>query len=151
MPLKKEGKLVWIAIAALAADQIAKALALKIARPIDLKIVSLIPTVYNTGAAFSIGRGGGWLLIALTGALVAGIAAYLLFGKNVSRMERVGLWLAAGGGLGNLIDRLFRTGVVDFIACNLFDFPVFNVGDICVCCGVCIAAIGIWMGMRKKT
>ena len=151
MPLKKEGKLVWIAIAALAADQIAKALALKIAHPIDLKIVSLIPTVYNTGAAFSIGRGGGWLLIALTGALVAGIAAYLLLGKNVSRTARVGLWLAAGGGLGNLIDRLFRTGVVDFIACNLFDFPVFNVGDICVCCGVCIAAIGIWMGMRKRT
>ena len=59
--------------------------------------------------------------------------------------------VAAGGGLGNLIDRLFRTGVVDFIACNLFDFPVFNVGDICVCCGVCIAAIGIWMGMRKRT
>ena len=28
MPLKKEGKLVWIAIAALAADQIAKTLAL---------------------------------------------------------------------------------------------------------------------------
>ena len=151
MPLKKEGKQVWIAIAALAADQIAKTLALKIARPIDLKIVSLIPTVYNTGAAFSIGRGGGWLLIALTGALVVGIALYLLFGKNVSRMERIGLWLAAGGGLGNLIDRLFRTGVVDFISCNLFDFPVFNVGDICVCCGVCIAAIGILMGMRKRT
>ena len=151
MPLKKEGKQVWIAIAALAADQIAKTLALKIARPIDLKIVSLIPTVYNTGAAFSIGRGGGWLLIALTGALVVGIALYLLFGKNVSRMERIGLWLAAGGGLGNLIDRLFRTGVVDFISCNLFDFPVFNVGDICVCCDVCIAAIGILMGMRKRT
>lgn len=150
MPLKKEGKRIWIAPAALAADQIAKALALKIARPIDLGIVSLIPTVYNTGAAFSIGRNGGWILIALTGVLIIAIAAYLLIGKRISRAERIGLWLTAGGGLGNLIDRLFRPGVVDFISCNLFDFPVFNVGDICVCCGVGIAIIGILIETRQR-
>ena len=150
MPLKKEGKGIWIALAALAADQTAKALALKITRPIDLRIISLIPTVYNTGAAFSIGRNGGWMLIALTGALVIAITVYLLIGKSISRTERIGLWLTAGGGLGNLIDRLFRIGVVDFISCNLFDFPVFNVGDICVCCGVGVAAIGILIEMRKR-
>ncbi len=151
MRSKRGDKLWWIAAAAALADQATKAAALRIAAPINLKIVSLIPTVYNTGAAFSLGRGGGWLLIALMGALIAAIAAYLIFGKNVTAGERIGLWLTVGGGLGNLIDRVARGGVADFINCNLFDFPVFNVGDICICVGIGVAAIGIITGMRKKS
>lgn len=151
MQSKSGNRLWWIAAAVLCADQLSKALALRIAAPVNLWIASLIPSVYNTGAAFSLGSGGGWLLIALTGALAVAIAAYLIFGKNITTAERVGLLLTLGGGLGNLIDRIARPGVVDFISFNHIRFPVFNIGDICVCVGVGIAIIGMLAGARKKT
>ena len=40
--------------------------------------------------------------------------------------------LIAAGGIGNLIDRIFRGFVVDMIYFRLIDFPVFNVADIYV-------------------
>ena len=39
------------------------------------------------------------------------------------------------GGLGNLIDRIMRGYVVDFICVEFIDFPVFNFADILVTCG----------------
>lgn len=40
----------------------------------------------------------------------------------------------AAGAVGNLIDRVFRGYVIDFIYFSLIDFPVFNVADIYVVC-----------------
>jgi signal peptidase II len=77
------------------------------------------------------------------------------------RALKWGLPLVLGGALGNLTDRVVRTSVVDFIdyradwitrmnegiatlfpAWNVTDhWPVFNVADICICCGVALMAI----------
>ena len=40
----------------------------------------------------------------------------------------------AAGAVGNLIDRVFRGYVIDFIHFSLIDFPVFNMADIYVVC-----------------
>ena len=41
------------------------------------------------------------------------------------------------GGIGNLIDRIFRGGdVVDYLDIRLFHFAVFNFADCCICIGV---------------
>ena len=46
------------------------------------------------------------------------------------------LCLVLAGGIGNLIDRVFRGGnVVDFLEFGFFEFPVFNVADCAVCVG----------------
>ena len=50
-----------------------------------------------------------------------------------------------GGGLGNMVDRLARGSVTDFIATAFIDFPVFNVADIAVTCGIAISLIGYLM------
>lgn len=47
--------------------------------------------------------------------------------------------LIVAGGLGNLIDRLLRGEVVDFIDVRIINFAVFNVADICAVLG----AIGL--------
>ena len=44
-----------------------------------------------------------------------------------------------GGGLGNIIDRVFRGYVVDLFATDFIQFPVFNVADCFITCG----AIGL--------
>jgi signal peptidase II len=51
-----------------------------------------------------------------------------------SRAEQVGVALVVGGALGNLVDRVVRGYVVDFI--HVHGWPVFNVADIAVAVGV---------------
>ena len=45
---------------------------------------------------------------------------------------RMCLYFIGAGAIGNMIDRMFRKYVVDFIYFRLIDFPVFNVADIYV-------------------
>ena len=45
-----------------------------------------------------------------------------------------------GGGIGNLIDRVLNGEVVDYINLLFMRFAVFNFADICVCVGV-----GLWV------
>ena len=58
------------------------------------------------------------------------------------------------GGLGNLIDRIFRGYVIDFIKVLFIDFPVFNFADILVTCGsfmlIIYLIIDIYNDSRKK-
>ena len=49
--------------------------------------------------------------------------------------------LILSGGIGNLIDRIFRGYVVDFIDVNLFSFPNFNIADISVTIGIILLMI----------
>ena len=48
----------------------------------------------------------------------------------------VSLACVAGGGVGNMLDRLLRGSVTDFLCTTFMDFPVFNVADILVTLGV---------------
>lgn len=90
----------------------------------------------NDGAAFSKFQGQRLLLIVMTSAVILWLL-YLMIFKKVKRpvyMASVGLIL--GGGIGNLIDRIFNDGlVIDFIDFRLINFPIFNVADICAVCG----------------
>ena len=98
--------------------------------------------VTNTGAAFSLGEGMGLAFVAL--ALVVAVAAvwYLARESKVSWFEVVGLGMVVGGAVGNAIDRMSLGYVVDFIATEFIDFPVFNVADIGVTVGVAVTFIG---------
>ena len=82
--------------------------------------------VHNYGAAWSSFSGQTTALAVVTVLLMAAVA-YLL----VRRIVRHPLGVIAGvmilaGGVGNLIDRLFRGYVVDMFDLTLFSYPVFN-------------------------
>ena len=110
--------------------------------------VSVIPGILsfrfvaNIGAAFSMGEGMGMLFAFFAAVVIVSIALYLGRVRKVSKVETFGLGLVAGGAIGNALDRLVLGYVVDFIATDFIDFPVFNVADIGICVGVFLAFVG---------
>lgn len=91
---------------------------------------------YNTGAAFSMLRQHPQGLTLLTGLIFAAIAAYAFSPRPFPRGERWALALILGGALGNLIDRLRLGKVVDFLDVVAIHYPVFNLADSFIFCGV---------------
>lgn len=91
--------------------------------------------VENTGAAFSLFTGKTALLSVFT-AVVLLVGFYLIFAKKIkSKVALSSIVMLMGGGLGNLIDRVFRHFVVDYIEVLFIDFPVFNFADCFVTVG----------------
>lgn len=113
--------------------------------------------VRNTGAAFSLGADGSVfgrivILIIFPIALM-GFVAYLI-ATNKDYLSSAQRWFAAGilgGGVGTILDRIFRfnTGVVDFISIKVYGlfgmerWPTFNVSDSCVVIFVILLAISM--------
>lgn len=93
-----------------------------------------ITYIHNYGAAFSILEGKQAFLIAVTLIGIAVVMIYIgLKRKSAHWCLMLSLALVAGGGIGNLINRIREGYVVDFLDFRIW--PVFNVADICVCCG----------------
>jgi signal peptidase II len=88
----------------------------------------------NTGAAFSTFSGNKLFLIGLTSLLMIFCLVYLF--KTKDKRQIFCLAMIIGGGIGNLIDRIFRGYVVDFFEIKPFTFGIFNVADSFVCIGV---------------
>ena len=59
-------------------------------------------------------------------------------------LEKVDV-LVLGGGIGNLIDRVLNGEVVDYINLLFMRFAVFNFADICVCVGVALWVLVIFL------
>ena len=84
-----------------------------------------------------------WLLVALTGAIAAGVLAWML--REANRQDQFALGLVLGGAAGNILDRVRLGYVVDFADLH-FDGPwgtwqpflVFNVADAAITIGVLV-------------
>ncbi|MGB4572571.1 MAG: signal peptidase II [Rectinemataceae bacterium] len=107
----------------------------------------------NLGIAFSIGDELGMglrraLFIALPAILITGALVYYFKGKGITKFQHWLLAILVAGGLGNLIDRVFRPdGVVDFLSFKFFGifglerWPTFNIADMCVLCSAILLAL----------
>jgi signal peptidase II len=116
------------------------------ARPIIPNWLDLTYTL-NPGAAFSLfatmpaaARELLFLVLSCTATLVLLV---LLARRNTSPASAVAFALILGGTLGNLIDRMVRGTVVDFIYFHhdSFSYPVFNVADSAITVGVAIVLL----------
>lgn len=94
-----------------------------------------ITYILNPGAAFGLLEHKTELLIFIAIVMISVLIYFYNRIPKQLKLLRLGLGLLAGGSIGNVLDRV-RTGyVVDF-----FDFriwPIFNVADIAIVCGVC--------------
>ena len=100
--------------------------------------------VHNTGAAFSMGEGAGWFFVLVAVAVVVLSLRYVLMSDEVTPALAGTLGAIAGGGVGNMVDRLVQGSVTDFLATSFIRFPVFNVADIAVTCGVFVMLVLVW-------
>ena len=109
----------------------------------------------NTGAAWSMFHGNNELLAIVS--LVALLILFLFRHHFDTRtvLGQAALGLIFGGIVGNLIDRLFRNHVIDFIYFYLHQrggrevgFPAFNIADSAICTGVGLLFLLSW---REET
>lgn len=96
----------------------------------------------NDGAAFSKFEGKTAMLIGVTSVVIVTLIALLLIKKIQRPSYIIAVSLIIGGGIGNLIDRVFNNGlVVDFIDFRIINFAIFNFADICAVCGAALIMI----------
>ena len=106
--------------------------------------------VHNPGAAFSILQGKIELLSCISLAFCVGVIWYMLIRKPQNKVLRISTMLLFAGAIGNVIDRIFRGYVVDFIKVLFINFPVFNLADIAITCGAALLIIYILFLDNKK-
>lgn len=97
--------------------------------------------VQNHGAAWGVLSGQKWLLIAFTVAVTALVTSSAREVSRRGKLAAIGFGFILGGALGNLIDRVMFGYVTDFLDLDtpvawLRTFPVFNVADSALTCGV---------------
>ncbi len=138
-------------------DQIIKIIAIKHLAPIStfpiIKDVLHLTYVENRGAAFGIFQNQKWFLIGVTGIFLV-VMLILLIKKKFSSSKLLVFTMASiiAGGIGNLIDRVFRGFVVDYIDFRLINFAVFNFADCCVVVGTFFLFFFLlFMSDSKKT
>lgn len=97
-----------------------------------------ITYIHNKGGAWGLLNGYTWMLLSVTIIVMLVCIALLLRYGLKNKLMFWAITLVLAGGLGNMIDRIFRDGnVVDFLHFSFMpDFPVFNVAD----CGIVIGA-----------
>ncbi len=102
-----------------------------------------ITYIKNTGAAFGILSNNILLLIGITVILVAYLTKELV--KSKSNVNIISYVLIISGAFGNLIDRVFRKYVIDFISFTLFgrEMAVFNIADTFITIGIFLLIFNI--------
>ncbi len=108
---------------------------------------------WNTGAAFSfLADAGGWQRYFFSAvAIIAAVVLGWMLTKLRPKTEAFGYSLILGGALGNVIDRIHRGYVVDFLDFHWqgWHWPAFNLADIGICVGAALLVAGTFHASRK--
>jgi signal peptidase II len=130
-----------------AVDQLSKSWARRelVDRDIDLFWTLRFHLSFNSGMAFSRGRGLGPVIGVVALLVVAGLLVAMRTAG--SALAALGVGLVVGGAIGNVSDRVFRVGDGGFLGGHVVDFidlqwwPIFNVADIAVVVGGALLVI----------
>lgn len=133
-----------ISIILLCIDQISKLLIVNLLTKTNsiaiIKNFFYLTYINNDGAAFSILVGKRVLLILIAVLVIVMLIRYIKKNNIQNKLELVSISLIIGGSLGNLIDRVVRGYVIDFLDFKIFNynFPIFNLADTFIVIGVFI-------------
>lgn len=140
----------WVLIISILIDQISKYLVLCYAK----ETIPLIPKllwfeyVENYGAVFGIMQGSNYILAVISAIICIAITIYILKTKKENKKVHIAWYMILAGGIGNLIDRVVRGYVVDFIATPFI--ATFNVADSFVVIGVLLLLLNEFLEIKNK-
>ena len=103
---------------------------------------------HNTGAAFGMFQNASMVFTVLAFIVIAAILYYYPHVENSDWSLRLAMSMQLGGAIGNLIDRLTRGRVTDFI--SIGTFPVFNVADASISVGAVVLLLGVWFTEKAE-
>ena len=107
--------------------------------------------VENRGAGFGIFQGKTVALTVITFIVVICLMIYLIFALKESEWLRISLVFIIGGGIGNIVDRIWLGYVRDFIQFQFWeDFAVFNVADSFVTVGAFMLIVVLIVMLVKE-
>lgn len=149
MDTKKILKIVLsICIFIILIDQLSKFL---IAKYVPERIGSeylAIEVTHNTGMAFGFSSGN------IKNIFLSLIVVFIIISFIRNQKEQlepnvlIAISFALGGGISNIIDRIFRGGVFDFI--KILFIPNFNIADICICVGWVLLIVFLIIYTKKE-
>lgn len=160
--LRVKGRYLLISLATLVLDQWTKWLVE--AHLSDHASIEVIPGllnfthVRNTGVAFGLfaTRGNLWGTMILTLLGIAALAFVVYYFKIVPRRDRpllIALALVMGGAVGNLLDRILRGAVTDFVDFyyGTYHWHTFNVADTAISIGIGLMILGTFLQRDDPT
>ncbi len=138
-----------VAACVVTADQLTKSWAVHRLRhgPIHVIWKLDLELTFNSGSAFSLGRGWAPALAGIAIVMVVVLLAFMRHVRSSAMAAAVGM--VVGGAVGNLSDRIFRSyhgSVVDFIALHFW--PTFNLADASIVIGAIWAGVLMWRSER---
>lgn len=139
-------KIIYLLVIAVtvAADQITKCIATSYFEYEGQSVTAIkglldFTYVLNDGATAGMLSEHRWVFMSVSSVVIVAIVAYLMVSKSTGFFMGISFSMVAGGGIGNMIDRVSTGAVVDFFdvtAVNFFPFNcIFNVADVFVCVG----------------
>jgi len=139
-----------LAFSILLIDQIIKLVvnnSMALGQTIPLFWILKLTYVRNTGAAFSLFSGFSSFLTVISVMVVIAVIYFHYKVPEKSTALQIGMACILGGSLGNLVDRVFRGYVIDYV--NFTFWPVFNFADIMINLGVLLIIIKVFIKEKK--
>jgi signal peptidase II len=140
-----------VAIAAVAADQLTKAIVssqLALGDAVDILGPFSIHHVHNTGIAFGLFADATSIVIALTACAIGALVLFFARSGRRHPLLPVAVGLVLGGSLSNLVDRLRLGHVTDFL--DLDYWPAFNLADTFIVVGVMLLFVSFVAADRSS-
>ena len=119
--------------------------------------IEVIPSFFsilyirNTGAAWGIFSSSTIFLAILSMIFLLFALKYVLKSKNLNNFKVFNYSMLFAGIIGNLIDRIVRKYVIDFLSFKIFfyNFPVFNIADCFIVISIILILIDMYLEERK--
>jgi len=109
--------------------------------------------IRNHGGVFGIFQGQSVLFSLLSGTLLLALMVYLMKSSHIRRFEYIGFGFILGGGISNILDRIFYGSVIDYF--DIRGIPhwhyIFNLADVMIHVGLwSMVVIGLFVSYREK-
>lgn len=151
-----------ILVVTIALDQVTKAIARHTLAGTGVHRVvgNLLLLVYTENSGGFLSLGASWpepvretVFIFLSVAILALLLTYILRARSLAPTASAALSLVAGGGIGNIIDRIFRGGhVTDFLNVGIGSLRtgIFNLADFFVLAGAILLILSSFIGRSRS-